>query len=407
MPNWKKVIVSGSDASLNTLNVVNGITGSLEGTASYALYALTASYALTSGGGGGTTEGKSVIYTTATSSTTWSFDHNLGSQYITYDIYDSNNKAIIPQNVTAVSDTTLVINFSSPVSGHAVATLGGGLPAISASYANYILAIDNTGTAASWIPSTGFSVTSASYANTASYVLNAVSASYANTASYVLNAVSASYAQTSISSSYTSTSSLATNVVGTANRILFNNAANTTATSNNLTWTDSINLLTLGDTTGTAGTISKLALYTSSFGGYGLGVSPAQLDYVSDGSHVFYKNGTTPTELVRISNVGVVTITGSLDVTSGITGSLFGTSTTASYSLTASKVQTAFLTVSTGSTQWTLNHNFGNKFVFVQVYDSNDDMIIPSRINLTNSNTTTIYFGVPTSGSVIAIPANV
>jgi hypothetical protein len=42
MPNWKKVIVSGSDASLNTLTVINGITGSLHGTASYAL---TASYA--------------------------------------------------------------------------------------------------------------------------------------------------------------------------------------------------------------------------------------------------------------------------------------------------------------------------------------------------------------------------
>jgi hypothetical protein len=36
MPNWKKVIVSGSDASLNTLSVLNGITGSLFGTASFA-----------------------------------------------------------------------------------------------------------------------------------------------------------------------------------------------------------------------------------------------------------------------------------------------------------------------------------------------------------------------------------
>ena len=36
MPSWKKVIVSGSDASLNSLNVINGITGSLLGTSSYA-----------------------------------------------------------------------------------------------------------------------------------------------------------------------------------------------------------------------------------------------------------------------------------------------------------------------------------------------------------------------------------
>ena len=46
MPNWKKVIVSGSDASLTSLNVINGITGSLFGTSSWANNATTASYVL-------------------------------------------------------------------------------------------------------------------------------------------------------------------------------------------------------------------------------------------------------------------------------------------------------------------------------------------------------------------------
>jgi hypothetical protein len=36
MPSWKKVIVSGSDAALNSLTVTNGITGSVFGTASFA-----------------------------------------------------------------------------------------------------------------------------------------------------------------------------------------------------------------------------------------------------------------------------------------------------------------------------------------------------------------------------------
>ena len=43
MPNWKKVILSGSVASLNSLTVTNGITGSLFGTASWAVNATTAS----------------------------------------------------------------------------------------------------------------------------------------------------------------------------------------------------------------------------------------------------------------------------------------------------------------------------------------------------------------------------
>ena len=54
MPNWKKVIVSGSDASLNSLFVLTSITGSsftgsftgsLFGTSSWASNAVTASYA--------------------------------------------------------------------------------------------------------------------------------------------------------------------------------------------------------------------------------------------------------------------------------------------------------------------------------------------------------------------------
>lgn len=47
MPSWKKVITSGSNATLNSLYVTGGVTGSLLGTASYANYALSASYALT------------------------------------------------------------------------------------------------------------------------------------------------------------------------------------------------------------------------------------------------------------------------------------------------------------------------------------------------------------------------
>ena len=44
MPSWKKVIISGSDAALNSLTVSNGITGSLFGTSSWASNAQTASF---------------------------------------------------------------------------------------------------------------------------------------------------------------------------------------------------------------------------------------------------------------------------------------------------------------------------------------------------------------------------
>lgn len=45
MPNWKRVIVSGSDATLTSVTATAGFTGSLQGTASFATTALSASYA--------------------------------------------------------------------------------------------------------------------------------------------------------------------------------------------------------------------------------------------------------------------------------------------------------------------------------------------------------------------------
>lgn len=53
MPNWKKVITSGSNASLNTLTVANGVTGNVIGTSSYATSASRADSVLLPGSGGG------------------------------------------------------------------------------------------------------------------------------------------------------------------------------------------------------------------------------------------------------------------------------------------------------------------------------------------------------------------
>jgi hypothetical protein len=53
MPNWKKLIVSGSNAILSSVTASNGFFG----TASWATNAITASYALSSPGGGGSPGG--------------------------------------------------------------------------------------------------------------------------------------------------------------------------------------------------------------------------------------------------------------------------------------------------------------------------------------------------------------
>jgi hypothetical protein len=158
MPNWKKVIVSGSDAILNKVTIpgnsgattfttnadtlifsgsayftgsvnitgslqATSITGSLLGTSSYADYALTASYALNGGGGGG---GGSVFsYHQTSSAVTWSISHNLNTYTPIIQVYDDSYNQIIPASISGSSVNTVQITFSTAETGYAVLTTGG------------------------------------------------------------------------------------------------------------------------------------------------------------------------------------------------------------------------------------------------------------------------------------------
>jgi hypothetical protein len=168
MPNWKKVVVSGSAANLSSLHVDTSVTasifsgsqfiGNLSGTASYAI---TASHALNV---------PSTGYNASASFsnlTTWNFNHNLNSPLVVIQTFDSNYNEILPQEINLTDSNNATITFPTQESGYALASVGGVLvtvnsgssPSVSASYA-----------------------VSASFAQTASF---ATTASYALTASFV------------------------------------------------------------------------------------------------------------------------------------------------------------------------------------------------------------------------------
>jgi hypothetical protein len=166
-----KLDVNGNTIVTGSLNVTSGITGSLFGSASYAItssYAVTASYAATavpvsigqnsitqgvslylnfSGSGVTTTisNGTASIYipsnsgslstgssfaalTQAAAANTWSFDHNLGFKYPVITVYDANSNVILPAQITASTVNHLDIYFSSPRTGYATAVVGSGTP---------------------------------------------------------------------------------------------------------------------------------------------------------------------------------------------------------------------------------------------------------------------------------------
>ena len=127
MPSWKKVIISGSDAALNSLTVTNGITGSLFGTASFAT---TASYI--SGQFFSTFE-------QPTTATTWSFAHNLSNKNPVITVWSSTDEVIIPERIVGTNSNLATIYFPTPVSGYASATVGSILPTLTGSVGSTVI----------------------------------------------------------------------------------------------------------------------------------------------------------------------------------------------------------------------------------------------------------------------------
>ena len=198
MPSWKKVISSGSDAALNSLNVTSGVTGSLLGTSSYATQALSSSYyggSVTSAsfastasyyGGSVTSASYASVATSASYISTASYVNTL-NQNVTINgalTVTGSSGALFTSNVDTILLTgSLIITGSAIITGSLSVTSGvtGSLLGTS-SYATQALSASFTSTASYY----GGSVTSASFASTASYYGGSVtSASFASTASYV------------------------------------------------------------------------------------------------------------------------------------------------------------------------------------------------------------------------------
>jgi hypothetical protein len=111
MPNWKKVIVSGSSAALTSVTATAGFTGSLLGTASFAI---TASHALNANNGT-----PLFTYTQSSAASTWNITHNLATVFPIITVYSSSNDVIVPQEITSINSSSISITFPISVAGYA------------------------------------------------------------------------------------------------------------------------------------------------------------------------------------------------------------------------------------------------------------------------------------------------
>jgi hypothetical protein len=140
MPNWKKLIVSGSDASLNNLIVNNAVSAS---------YFVGDGSALTNI----TTEVSEVatVLDTFTSQTAVSITHNFGTKNVLVSVYNNSDQLILPATTTTTDDNTVDITFDTPTTGRIVVAKGGHLVSGSISFGevtnNPFTAVNNSITA--------------------------------------------------------------------------------------------------------------------------------------------------------------------------------------------------------------------------------------------------------------------
>lgn len=128
----------------------------------------------------------------------------------------------------------------------------------------------------------------------------------------------------------------------------------------------------------------------------------------SDGPSVQELIATNTVNTGSINLIGSITASNFVGNGAGITGVI-----SSSYAVTSSYAGLAFtiesvpgstqlLTVSTPSTTWYFNHNLGEQYPVIQVYDDNGFVVIPSSIEMFSDNTTIITFSLAQSGYATA-----
>ena len=149
----------------------------------------------------------------------------------------------------------------------------------------------------------------------------------------------------------------------------------------------------------TSGNVSGSSTSVATFGSYGGNVSGSSISTGSFGlilgdgsaitgiaaSSIFAQTGS------YYSAYSDLQVTGSLSVLGNISGSFSGLGIGQKYKHSQA----------VAATTWTVSHNFDYQYVNVDVYDGNDQMVIPTTLTATDSNTITLTFSSPVSGNAI------
>ena len=234
---------------------------------------------------------------------------------------------------------------------------------------------------------------------TASFAISSSQAQTANTASYVLNAVSASFATSALSASYAVTASHANFAVSSSQ-----------ATSASFVATASFSNTSISASFATNALTASYALFAANGGGGGGGgatVTHTQLTASTTWS--FGHNLNTLTPLLQVYDLNYEQIIpneiASIDA---FTSEIRFTYSQSGYAVASSggglniTGSTPRLTQTIAATTWSFAHNLGTKYPVFEIFNSNDDVVIPAGIHSVDTNNAEIYFALPSTGVAIA-----
>ena len=328
MPSWKKLLVSGSDASVNSLNVstfisasniVGTFTGSYRGDGSQ-LTGISADIA--------TQSSFTQTFTSVTSSTVV---HNLNVDYPLVQVYDTLSELIIPKTVKVIDYNTVQVDFDTTESGNIVIAKGGHLVAFDAPNSNTL----NNQSGSYYLDWNNFTNIPANILSSSAQIASDISGAFTDTSSSIAGDItsldgrldtlegktllsSSTQISSDISGAFTSvSSSLAGDITGLDGRL--DTLEGKTLVSSSV----QINLDQItGNTFSSSNFVFPLDLTVQGT----LTAEKFNTEYIS--SSIIYESGST-----KFGDTldDVHEFTGSVEVLGGITGSLLGTSTTSSY----------------------------------------------------------------------------
>ena len=452
--NGFKLDVSGSGRYTDGLtitgsvNVSGGVTGSLQGTASYsnnstsASYALTASFALNGGGGGisaisiadegillgsasyfdftgagvstivnaGTasftisgggsgTQGLTTTFTQSSAAVSWSFTHNLNTRTPVVQVYDSGYNQITPQYISSSDASTVVIGFGIPTTGYAVISTGGALVVTGS---NVIL--NQTASAATWSFNHGLNQQYPIFQvfNTDDEVIIPERIKAVDSASALI------YFPTPVAGKAVASFAGLSGSIGGGSGAGFPFSGSAVITGSFLVSGSFVDFTQVGSFTGNlTGTSSyaTFALTASTAPGYSVQFSQT----ASAATWSFTHNMGTRNPIVQVYGSDYKQLMPN-DIV-GIDGSTvevrFDYATTG-YAILSNggglyiTGSTSTLIQTSAATTWSFNHQLNTKYPAFEIYDENDLVIIPAGIKAIDTDNAEIYFAGAQAGRAIA-----